>query len=69
MDRSKKMYPVSFMFDRDRDAKLESVSAATRISKSELLRISFDEFLHALGGDPESPDMITLQQMIKRDRN
>ena len=38
MDRGKKIDSVSFMFDRDRDSKPESVSAATRISGSEKLR-------------------------------
>ena len=57
------------MFDRDRDSKLESVSAATRISKNELLRIPFDEFLCSLGGDPETPDINALQKMLKRTDN
>jgi hypothetical protein len=69
MDRSKKMYPVSIMFDRGRDSRLESISTITSISKSELLRISFDGFLRALGGDSGSPDMNALHKMLRRKEN
>ncbi len=55
MDVSKRKFPVSLMLDSDCHRRLQAVSRSTRLSMSELVRLSVHKTLRQLG-DPESPD-------------
>lgn len=56
MDISKRKFPVSLMLDSDCHQRLQAVSRSTRLSMSELVRLSVDRTLRLLG-DPERPDV------------
>lgn len=58
-----KMVPVTLMLDLERHSKLKTVSKSTRISMSELVRISLDGLMEALG-DPENPDRDALAALL-----
>ena len=55
MDVSKRKFPVSLMLDGDCHRRLQAVSRSTRLSMSELVRLSVGRTLRQLG-DPERPD-------------
>ena len=58
------MFPVTLMLDANRHCKLQAVSKQTRISMSELVRLSVDQLTHKLG-DPEQPNMTALGELLK----
>ena len=55
MDLNDRKFPVSLMLDSDCHLRLQAVSRATRLSMSELVRLSVRQALRQLG-DPERPD-------------
>jgi hypothetical protein len=57
------MFPVSLMLDDRRHSNLKAVSKATRISMSELVRLSVDHMMRELG-DPVKPDMAALAGLL-----
>ena len=56
MDISKRKFPVSLMLDSDCHRRLQAVSRSTRLSMSQLVRLSVGRTLRQLG-DPERPDV------------
>lgn len=63
MDTTAKMVPVTLMLDLSRHSKLKAVSKSTRISMSEIVRLSLDHLLRELG-DPDQPDLTALSMLI-----
>ncbi len=55
IDINQRKFPVSLMLDRNCHLRLQSVSRATNLSMSELVRLSVYKTLRQLG-DPEKPD-------------
>lgn len=62
MDSPKKI-PVTLMFDPENHAKLKAASKSTRISMSELVRISVARLILEIG-DPERPDPTALAGLL-----
>lgn len=67
MTPAEKMIPMTLMIDVSRQTKLKTVSKRTRVSMSELVRISIDELIDRLGGDPEHPDQEALAALLRQD--
>ena len=63
MGSKQKMFPITLMLDEPRRVKLKDASRWTRISMSELVRISFDRLMAELG-DPSRPNPIALAAIL-----
>lgn len=59
-----RMIPVTLTMDLDRYSRLKAVSRSTRVSMSELVRVSIDKLMEILG-DPENPDPQALAMLLK----
>ncbi len=64
MNENRPMYPVSFMLDAERHTKLKDASHSTRISMSELVRISIDRLMADIG-DPRRPKAAALARLLE----
>ena len=63
MTTTSKMIPVTLMLDPERHSKLKAASKSTRISMSELVRISVDRLMEELG-DPQHPSAAALATLL-----
>lgn len=64
MDAPSKKIPVTLMLDFGRHEKLKAASRSTRISMSELMRMSVDLLMLKIR-NPESPDAAALASLTR----
>src|SRR5215207_7388638 len=64
MDINNRKFPVSLMLDSDCHLRLQAVSRSTRLSMSELVRLSVRQALRQLG-DPERPDPEAVTALLR----
>lgn len=63
MGSKQRMFPITLMLDERRRVKLKDASRSTRISMSELVRISVDRLISEIG-DPKRPDVLALAAIL-----